>query len=122
MITPGMSATVAFVVDESSTAVALRSGDVPVLGTPKVVALMEEAAVAAVAAGLDPSQTTVGTHLSVDHLAPTHVGRGVTAAAAVTGVDGRRIILDVRVTEDGRDVATGRHERVVVDRDRFLAS
>lgn len=122
MITPGMSASVAFIVDASSTARALHSGDVEVLGTPKVVALVEEAAVAAIGPGLEPSQTTVGTHLTVDHLAPTHVGREVVATAHVVDVSGRRVHLDVTVTEAGRNVAVGTHERVVVDRERFLSS
>jgi predicted thioesterase len=122
MITPGMSGGVAFTVDASSTALALGSGDVEVLGTPKVVALMEEASVAAVAPGLEPSQTTVGTHLTVDHLAPTRVGHEVVASALVVDVVGRWVRLEVIVTEEGSDVARGTHERVVVDRERFLAS
>jgi predicted thioesterase len=122
MITPGMSASVAFTVDASSTALALGSGDVEVLGTPKVVALMEGASVAAVAPGLEPPQTTVGTHLTVDHLAPTHIGHEVIASARVVDVVGRRVRLEVTVTEGGSDVARGTHERVVVDRERFLAT
>ena len=59
---------------------ALGSGDVPVLATPRVVALVEEATVAAIAAALAPGQTTVGTRVELDHLAATPVGRTVVGA------------------------------------------
>ena len=71
MIAEGTSAAISFTVDEGSTAIALGSGDVPVLGTPKVIALVEEAAVAALAGSLSADDTTVGTSVTVDHLAPS---------------------------------------------------
>ena len=86
MIIEGTSATISFTVDDASTAVSLGSGDVPVLGTPKVVALIEQAAVAALAGSLTGEETTVGTNVNVDHLAPTRVGATVKAAAIVTGI------------------------------------
>jgi predicted thioesterase len=111
---------VALEVSEADTAVALGSGDVPVLGTPRVVALVEEATVAAVAKALGPEQTTVGTRVELDHLAATPVGRGVTAQATLTAVDGRKLAFDV-VVHDGETVAAkGTVQRVVVDRQRFL--
>jgi predicted thioesterase len=99
MISEGTSATLSFTVDEASTAIALGSGDVPVLGTPKVVALVEEAAVAALAGSLGAGETTVGSNVNVDHLAPSLVGATVKAAAIVTAVEGRKIVFSVRVTE-----------------------
>ncbi len=119
MISVGATATTSFIVDEASTAIALGSGDVPVLGTPKVVALVEQAAVAAISGLLEAGQTSVGTNVSLDHLAPTPVGRAVLATATVTSVDRRTVRFDVEVTDDGRPVAKGSHVRAVVDRNRF---
>jgi len=122
MIEVGMTASVDFTADTDTTAIALGSGDVPVLGTPKVVALIEEAAVAAIAEGLDVGATSVGTSVSIDHRAPTAVGSTVRATAVVTSVDGRRVSFAVTVTESDDIVAVGTHTRAIVDRARFLES
>jgi predicted thioesterase len=120
MIDVGATADIRFVVDHSATAVALGSGDVLVLGTPKVVALCEEAAVAAIADSLDEGTTTVGTNIALDHLAATAVGGSVDASAVVVAVDRRRLEFEVSVSEGDRTVARGTHTRFIVDRDRFL--
>lgn len=120
MITEGTTASVSFTADDEATAIALGSGDVPVLGTPKLVALVEQAAVAALAGALPDGTTSVGTHVDVHHLAPTRVGSTVVADATITAVDDRRISFAVRVTEEGDVVARGTHVRFVVDRQRFL--
>lgn len=116
----GTSATIRLVVGESDTAIALGSGDVPVLGTPRIVALMEQAAVAALAGTLDEGATSVGTRISVDHLAASLVGVGVAATAEVVGIDGRAVSFRLTVREGDRVVASGDHIRFVVDRERFL--
>ncbi len=116
----GTSATVHLVVGEADTAIALGSGDVPVLGTPRIVALMEQAAVAALAGTLGEGATSVGTRISVDHLAASLVGVTVTATAEVVGLDGRAVSFRLSVLEGDQRVATGDHVRFVVDRDRFL--
>ena len=120
MINEGTSASVSFTVDESATAIALGSGDIPVLGTPKVVALCEEAALAAIAGGLPEGMTTVGTSVTVDHLAPTAIGFTVVAQATVTHVDGRRLVFAVDVRQGDDVVARGTHVRFIVDRGAFL--
>ena len=117
---PGLAASFVFVVGDADTAVALGSGDVPVLATPRVVALAERATCAAVAPHLPPDLTTVGTRVEVDHLAPTPVGGTVTVDAVLEAVDGRRLTFAVRVRDDERPVATGTVWRVLVTRDRFL--
>lgn len=122
MIEPGLTARITFTADDASTASALGSGDVPVLGTPKVVALCEEAACAAISGTLPAGATTVGTHIAVDHLAPTAVGRTVTASATLTQVDQRKLVFALTVTEGDTAVARGSHTRFVVDRASFLAS
>jgi predicted thioesterase len=116
----GTAATVNLVVGDADTAIALGSGDVPVLGTPRIVALMEQAAVAALAGTLDEGATSVGTRISVDHLAASLVGAAVAATAEVVGIDGRAVSFRLTVHEGDRRVATGDHIRFVVDRERFL--
>ncbi|MGE5830989.1 MAG: thioesterase family protein [Micromonosporaceae bacterium] len=117
----GLSARVALTVSDADTAVALGSGDVPVLATPRVLALAEAATVAAVAGELVDGDTTVGTRVELEHRAPTPVGPTVVAEARLTTVDGRRLIFAVQVSDGEAVVATGTVERVVVDRGRFLA-
>lgn len=119
-LVPGLSATVELTVTEADTAVALRSGDVPVLATPRVVALVEEATVAAVAPALNPGLTTVGRSVLFDHLAATPVGATVVARAELATVDGRRLVFNVSVHQGQTLAAGGVVTRVVVDRDRFL--
>jgi len=118
---PGLSARVELTVTEADTAQALGSGDVPVLGTPRVLALAEAATVAATARAMPGGLTTVGTRAEVEHRAPTPVGRHVTALATLAKVDGRKLVFEV-VVRDGEDlVAEVRVERVILDRQRFIA-
>jgi predicted thioesterase len=120
-IAPGLSARVELTVTDADTAQSLGSGDVPVLGTPRVLALAEAATVAATARQLPGGVTTVGTRAEVEHRAPSPVGRHVTALATLAKVDGRKLIFDVTV-RDGEDlVAEVRVERVMLDRQRFIS-
>ncbi|MBV8385577.1 MAG: thioesterase [Acidimicrobiia bacterium] len=119
-VQPGLGATTELVVNEGDTAEALRSGDVPMLATPRVVALAEEATVAALAGHLDDSETTVGQRVQLDHLLPIPVGRTVRAEAKLESCEGRRLVFTVSVTSDRGLVAAGKIHRVIVNRDRFL--
>ncbi len=120
MVDEGLTGTVEHVVADADTALSMRSGDVAVLATPKVVALCEEAAVAAIEDQIPDGKTTVGTHVDLDHSAPTAVGATVTATATVKNVEGRAIEFMVRVAEGADIVAAGRHTRFIVDRERFM--
>lgn len=122
MITEGRSASITLTVAESDTAVALGSGDIRVLGTPRVVAVCEEAAVAAVAGSLADGTTTVGSNVNLDHLVATGVGGIVVAKATVASVEGKKITFVLEVTEGETVIASGFHTRVVVNRQRFTAS
>ncbi|HEY7201259.1 MAG TPA: hotdog domain-containing protein [Candidatus Dormibacteraeota bacterium] len=113
-------AQVRLTVAEADSAISMRSGDVPVLATPRVVALCEEAACAALAGALDPGATSVGTWIELDHLAPSPIGSEVVAEAALVNADGRRLEFALTVTQGDAVVARGRHRRQVVDRARFL--
>ncbi|SBT44093.1 thioesterase family protein [Micromonospora auratinigra] len=119
-LTPGLSAHVELIVTDADTAQAVGSGDVPVLGTPRVLALAEAATVAATATRLPPGSTTVGSRVELEHRAATPVGRTVVARARLAEVDGRRLLFTVTVTEGDETVAEGRVERVLVDRQRFV--
>ncbi|MDP9340872.1 MAG: thioesterase [Actinomycetota bacterium] len=120
MLEPGLQGTVERTVTKDMTATALGSGDVPVLGTPAVVALVEAAACRAVQGRLGDGEISVGTRIELSHDAAVPVGTTVTAAAHLVEVDGRRLTFEVRVSEPSGDVATGRHVRVVVQRRKFL--
>ena len=119
-VEPGLAASVDLKVSDADTAIAMRSGIVPVLGTPRLIALCEEAAVLAVEGRLPASQTTVGMRVQLDHLAPTAVGHLVTAEATLERVEGRRLTFTVSVTDDRGLVAAGKVTRVIVDLERFL--
>ena|SRR2546421_8104423 len=107
-------------VTDADTAQAVGSGDVPVLGTPRVLALVEAATVGATANRLPPGATTVGTRVELDHRLPTPVGRTVIAEARLDKADGRRLTFEVIVRDGDTVVAEGRVERVVVDRQTFV--
>jgi fluoroacetyl-CoA thioesterase len=117
----GLAARVELTVGDADTAQALGSGDVPVLATPRVVALVEAATVAATAAQLQPGSTTVGTRIELDHLAATAVGRRVVAEAHLIAVDDHRLMFEVTLHDGDTVAAQGRVERVIVDRGRFLS-
>lgn len=119
-LAPGLRGTATRTVTADLTAQALRSGDVPVLGTPAVLALVEEAACQAVAPALGDDVTTVGAWAEVEHLAPTRPGAVVSATANLVAVDGRRLEFTAEVHEGDELVALARHRRVVVDRAKFL--
>lgn len=119
-VEPGLSGHVELVVTDDDTAIAARSGDVAVLSTPRIVALCEEASVAAVDGRLPEGETTVGMRVQLDHLAPTAVGDLVTADARLEKVEGRRLKFSVSVNDDRGLVAAGKVTRVVVEREHFL--
>ncbi len=120
-VVPGLEGEASLTVTQQATAIVLRSGDVPVLATPMVVALCEEATVAAVEGHLAAGQTTVGVRVTVEHIAPSVVGAEVVANARVVRVEGRAVDFEVSVTDDGHVVATGTVERVIVDRELFIS-
>src|SRR5260370_29703005 len=115
-----MSACATMAVTSQDTGVALRSGDVEVLGPPRVVALAEEASVQAVRSDLAPGTTTVGYRVQLDHLAPTAIGGEVRAEAVLVTIESRRLTFRVTVSDARGVVAAGKGTRVIVDRTRFL--
>jgi fluoroacetyl-CoA thioesterase len=125
-VTVGLEAAVSFTVTDADTAMALGSGDVPVLATPRLIAWLEAATVACLASALAAESTSVGTRVEVEHVAPSPVGAEVVARAAVSYVDGRLVRFEVAAEHQLPDrttavIATGRITRVVVDRAKFLS-
>ena len=116
----GLNSSVTMRVTDADTAIALGSGDVPVLGTPRLVALAEQASVEAVAKALDPGTTTVGYQVQLSHTAPTMVGGEVTAEAILENIEGRRLTFRISARDSRGLVGAGRVMRVVVVRDRFM--
>lgn len=120
----GVSARVEMKVEEADTAEAMRSGDVKVLATPRLIALCEEASCRSILVDLAPGRTSVATRVQFDHLAPAAVGDTVTAEATLVKVEGRRLVFTVSATVDapGRAglVGAGRLTRVLVDREAFM--
>src|SRR6266511_3247546 len=121
-IAPGLHAEFSYTVTDADTAAALESGLVPVLSTPRVLALMERATVEALEGALDQGTTTVGTRVELEHLLATPVGVPVQVSATLEVVDGRRLDFSAEVTDGGRVAARGRVTRVLVDLERFLAA
>jgi predicted thioesterase len=117
---PGLSAEVQLTVTDADTALAIGSGTVPVLATPRVVALCEQTSVKAVENDLAPGTTTVGMRVQLDHLAPTPVGQTVSCEATLESMAGRRVTFTVSVNDARGLVAAGKITRVIVDTERFL--
>ena len=123
----GLRAIVTHVVGEADTAAAMGSGDVPVLGTPRLLALAEAATVAAVAPRLDDGQTSVGTAVQLEHRRASLPGAELVVEAELTEIDGPRLVFMFIARgactgedDEGEVIGAGTLERVVVDRGRFL--
>jgi fluoroacetyl-CoA thioesterase len=120
-LSAGLKGEARLVVGDGDTARALGSGSVDVLGTPRLVALLEEATIDAVEGHLENGFTTVGMRIQVDHLQPTPVGAEVFAEAYLDKIEGRRITFTVTASDSGGLVAAGKVTRVMVDVNRFMS-
>ncbi|MBQ7279876.1 MAG: thioesterase family protein [Bacteroidales bacterium] len=121
MVSVGLKHTSECTVTEELTAVKVGSGDMPVLATPMMIALMENAAMLAVRDELPAGCTTVGGHIETSHIKPSRVGDIVRAEAEVTKVDGKRIEFKVSAYSGDMLLGEGTHLRFVVDRDKFMS-
>ena len=116
----GLQHTSQLTVTDAVTAITMGSGDMPVLATPAMMALMENAAMLAVADHLPEGCTTVGGHISASHLKPTKLGDTVTATATVTHVEGKKIEFKVEARCGDTLLGEGTHLRFIVDREKFM--
>ena len=132
MLETGLKHTSELTVSDGLTAIQMGSGDMSVLATPAMMALMENAAMLAVADELPEGCTTVGGHIESSHLRPSKIGDIVSATAEVTKIDGKKIVFKVaaysgerlRVGDDTSGMTLlgeGTHLRFIVDRERFMS-
>ncbi|WP_296003454.1 thioesterase family protein [uncultured Alistipes sp.] len=120
MLEQGLSARSIATVTADNTAASMGSGDLPVFATPAMVALMENAAMQAVAGKLPEGATTVGAEMNVTHIKPSGLGAAVTATAVLTAVEGRKLTFNVGARDAEGMIGEGVHVRYVVDRARFM--
>lgn len=121
MLEKGLSGRSETTVSAQNTAATMGSGDLPVFATPAMVALMEHAALEAVASHLPEGSTTVGAEMNVTHIKPSGLGAAITATAVLTEVEGRRLVFNVGARDAEGLIGEGTHVRYVVDRERFMA-
>ncbi|MEL7155250.1 MAG: hotdog domain-containing protein [Actinomycetota bacterium] len=117
----GLTGTTTLTVAAADTAIEIGSGSVPVLATPRLLALCEAATLAAVADHIDDGKTTVGVQVQLDHVTPSPVGRAVKAEATLDKVAGRKLYFTVSAHDDRGLIAAGKVTRVMVDTEEFLA-
>ena len=121
MMEKGLSAQSKVTVDGGNVAATMGSGDLQVFATPAMVALMENAAMKAVAAALPEGATTVGAEMNVTHIKPSGVGAEIVASAVLTEVEGRKLTFNVGARDAEGMIGEGVHVRYVVDREKFMS-
>ena len=117
----GLKNSVAQIVTENDTALAVGSGSLKVLATPKLIALVEKAAAELAEKNLSKDLTSVGTLINFEHTAPTPIGMNIRADVEIVSVEGRKIIFEVAAFDDAGEIGRGRHERFIVKREKFQA-
>lgn len=116
----GLTYTSHTVVTDGNTAEHVGSGDLAVFATPAMAALMENAAMLAVAPALEKGQTTVGSEISISHIKPTGIGSKVSATAVLAAVEGRKLSFNVAARDEDGMIGEGTHIRFIVDSERFM--
>lgn len=116
----GISHTSEQTVSEALTARSVGSGDLPVLATPMMVALMENAAMLCVAPHLPEGSTTVGSQIETTHLRPTHLGNNFQATATLTTIEGRKLTFHLTAHDAQGLIGEGTHVRYIVDKEKFI--
>ena len=121
MLKEGLSYTSRVEVALDNCAVTMGSGDLEVFATPAMVALMENAAMNAVAEALPEGSTTVGAAMNTSHIKPSGIGAEVSATATLTSVEGRKLTFEVVASDNEGTIGEGTHVRYVVDREKFMS-
>ena len=121
MLETGIKGTKTVTVNEANTAKTMGSGTLDVFATPALIALMEETCWRSVADQLEDGCGTVGTLLEIRHTAPTPIGMDVTCESELVEVDGRRLVFTVQAHDAKGRVGEGRHERFVIQNEKFQA-
>ncbi|MCR4852776.1 MAG: thioesterase family protein [Prevotella sp.] len=121
MFEVGMKYTSKLTVTKAVTAIEIGSGDMPVLATPMMMALMENAAMLAVKDALPEGFTTVGGHIESSHLRPSKIGDIVRAEAVVVKVEGKKIEFKISAFSGEHLLGEGTHLRFIVEREKFMS-
>lgn len=117
----GLTYTSHTVVNDENTARRIGSGDLAVFATPAMVALMENAAMLAVAPDVGEGRTTVGSEICITHIKPTGIGAKVSATAVLVAVEGRKLSFNVAARDEEGIIGEGTHTRFIVDSERFMS-
>ena len=120
LIPPNAAAHVSTHVDDALSAEEIGSGDIPVLATPMMIALMEKAAADSVLEYLGPEETTVGSRINVDHVRPTPLGDTITAEAILVKQDGNRLTFSILARDSRGLIGQGEHVRNIINKKEFL--
>ena len=120
MLKPGLTHTSIMTVTSEMTARTMGSGDLEVLATPAMTALMENAAMLAVADKVPECCTTVGGQIESSHLRPTKLGSTVKAKATLQKIDGKKLFFNIEAYDGKHLIGQGSHLRFIVDRQKFL--
>lgn len=121
MLETGLTYTATTEVTQEKSALAMGSGNLLVFATPALVALMENAAMMAVATSLPEGSTTVGGAINIQHTRPSGIGQKVSATARLTAVDGRKLSFELVAHDSSGVIGEGTHVRFIVDAERFMA-
>ena len=117
----GLTYTSTLVVSKDHVAAAMGSGDLHVFATPAMVALMENAAMLAVAPHLPEGATTVGAMINTSHMKPSPVDETISATAVLTEVEGRKLTFSIRAEDSKGVIGEAEHVRFIVDKERFMS-
>ncbi len=117
----GLSYTSRLCVEEQHLAINVGSGDLRVLATPMMMALMENAAMMAVADHLEDGQSTVGGQIASSHIKPTGLGHEVMATAELVKVEGRKLWFRITASDDEGTIGEGEHLRFIVGKEKFMS-
>ena len=117
----GLTYTSTLVVSKDHVAAVMGSGDLHVFATPAMVALMENAAMLAVAEHLPEGSTTVGAMMNISHVKPSPVDESIKATAVLTEVEGRKLTFSVKAEDSKGIIGEAVHVRYIVDRERFMS-
>ncbi|MCR5313655.1 MAG: thioesterase family protein [Bacteroidaceae bacterium] len=121
MLTEGLSHTSFLTVSKENTANYLGSGNLDVLATPAMMALMENAAMLAVAPSLQEGQTTVGGHIESSHLKPSLIGSKIEATATLIKIEGKKLFFKIEAKMNDTIIGEGTHLRFIVDKEKFMS-
>ena len=120
MLKPGMSAVLTCEVNESNSAKAIGSGSLMVFGTPAMIALIEQTAVALLEGNLPEGTTTVGTKLDISHVSATPMGMTAECECTLVEIDRKKLVFDVIVKDNAGIIGNGTHERFMLEADSFM--